>query len=133
MDIIDTLKADYARFPRDQTYGIYAADVFFQDPLNAFHGVDRYRRMISFIERWFQQPRLDLHDIQQSGQQITTRWTLTWTTPLPWRPRITIPGWSELTLNEQGLISRHVDYWSCSRLAVLQQHFWPSSSNRASG
>ncbi|WP_448561609.1 DUF2358 domain-containing protein [Trichothermofontia sp.] len=125
MNIIDIIKADYANFPRQQTYDIYAPDVYFQDPLNSFHGVDRYRRMIGFIESWFQQPRLELHDIQQSGQQITTRWTLSWTTPLPWRPRITIPGWSELTLNDQGLIICHIDYWHCSRLAVLRQHFFP--------
>lgn len=125
MDIIEILKADYARFPQQQTYEIYAPDVYFQDPLNSFHGIDRYRRMIGFIERWFQQPHLELHDIQQVGSQITTQWTLTWTTPLPWRPRIRIPGWSELTLNEQGLIVTHIDRWHCSRLAVLRQHFLP--------
>ncbi|WP_448571989.1 DUF2358 domain-containing protein [Trichothermofontia sp.] len=125
MDIVDILKADYARFPQQQTYGIYAPDVYFQDPLNSFHGVDRYRRMIGFIERWFQQPCLELHDIQRAGQHITTHWTLSWTSPLPWRPRISIPGWSELTLNDQALIVAHIDHWHCSRLAVLRQHFFP--------
>lgn len=130
MDIIDVLKADYARFPSDQTYDIYAPDVYFQDPLNSFRGIDRYRQMIGFIERWFQEPHLELHEIQQFGQQITTRWTLSWITPLPWRPRITIPGWSELTLNDQNLIVRHVDYWHCSRLAVVWQHFCPRNLER---
>jgi hypothetical protein len=48
---------------------------------------------------------------------------LSWTTPLPWRPRIAISGWSELQLNDAGLICRHVDYWHCSKFAVVQQHF----------
>jgi hypothetical protein len=46
-----------------------------------------------------------------------------WTTPLPWRPRIAIPGWSELKLNADELIISHIDYWDCSRLDVLKQHF----------
>jgi hypothetical protein len=28
-----------------------------------------------------------------------------------------------LQLNDAGLICRHVDYWHCSKFAVVQQHF----------
>jgi hypothetical protein len=34
---------------------------------------------------------------------------------------MSIPGWSELRLNSQGLIVSHIDYWSCSRWDVLKQ------------
>ncbi len=123
MDILEILKADYRKFPQDQTYSIYASDVYFKDPMNEFRGCDRYRQMIGFINTWFINPQLDLHDIQQANDQIRTDWTLSWTTPLPWKPRTQIPGWSELTLNAEGLICAHIDYWHCSKLDVLRQQF----------
>lgn len=122
-DIIEILKQDYQHFPIDQTYSIYANNVFFKDPLNEFRGLDRYKQMLGFIQTWFINPQLDLHDISQSGDTIKTRWTLSWTTPLPWKPRISIPGWSELRLNADGLISSHIDYWDIPRLDVLKQLF----------
>lgn len=122
-DILTVLKDDYRRFPNDQTYEIYADDVYFKDPMNEFRGRDRYRQMIGFIKQWFSNPRLDLHDIQQNGQEIRTDWTLRWTTPLPWKPHISIDGWTELRINDDGLIESHIDYWHCSRLDVLKQHF----------
>lgn len=125
MDILDILREDYRRFPDDQTYSIYAPDVYFKDPMNEFRGCDRYRQMIGFIRRWFRQPRLDLHGIQRIENTIRTDWTLSWTTPLLWNPRIRITGWSNLILNDEELITSHIDYWHCSKFDVLKQHFYP--------
>ena len=123
MNLVDILKEDYRRFPLDQTYRIYAEDVFFKDPITEFRGIARYQKMIGLMKTWFKSPKMDLHDIQQVDHQINTRWTLSWTTPLPWQPRIAINGRSELELNEAGLITAHLDYWDCSRMDVLKQHF----------
>jgi hypothetical protein len=125
MEVIQILTEDYQRFPVDQTYSIYAEDVYFQDPLNRFHGVERYKKMIAFINNWFISPKMDLHDIRRTGDTVTMKWTLSWNTPLPWKPRIAISGSSELKLNSEGLIASHIDYWNCSRLDVLKQHFFP--------
>jgi hypothetical protein len=121
--ILDILRADYQRFPADPTYDIYAADVYFKDPMTEFRGIDRYRQMIGFISTWFKDCRMELHDLQQNGNLIRSDWTLYWTTPLPWQPAIAISGWSELTLDESGAIVRHVDYWHPSKWDVLKQHF----------
>jgi hypothetical protein len=123
MNLVDVLRADYARFPANQTYSIYAKDVWFKDPMNEFRGVDRYRKMIQFIETWFVNVQMDLISIAQTENEIKTRWVLSWNAPLPWKPRMSIPGWSELQVNSDGLISAHVDYWECSRLDVLKQVF----------
>ncbi|BAZ20766.1 hypothetical protein NIES4073_16430 [Kalymmatonema gypsitolerans NIES-4073] len=128
MDIIQILQQDYQRFPENQTYSIYAQDVYFQDPLNKFRGVERYKQMIKFIKTVFLNTKMDLHDINRVGDIIKTEWTLSWNTPLPWKPRISISGWSELRLNTQGLIVSHIDYWHCSRLDVLKQHFFSLKS-----
>ncbi|WP_017324803.1 DUF2358 domain-containing protein [Synechococcus sp. PCC 7336] len=127
--LIDILEQDYRRFPQEQTFDIYAEDVYFKDPLNEFRGLEPYRRNIAFIERWFQQPQLDLQAIEAASDRIVTRWILSWTTPLPWKPRIAIAGWSELEVNERGLIQSHIDYWHCSKLNVIAQHFWPQQAN----
>ncbi|MGG6263499.1 DUF2358 domain-containing protein [Leptolyngbya sp. AN03gr2] len=123
MNLVEALREDYARFPKNQSYDLYAADVFFQDPMNRFRGVDRYRGMIKFIETGFLNVQMDLHSIEQIGDQIQTRWTLSWNAPLPWKPRMAISGRSELTVNSEGLISSHIDYWDCSRLDVVKQIF----------
>ena len=109
----------------NQTYSIYTEDVYFQDPLNKFCGVEKYKQMIGFIENWFISPKMDLQNIEQVGDTIKTQWTLSWKTPLPWKPPIAIPGWSELRLNAAGLIVSHIDYWKCSRLDVVKQHVFP--------
>lgn len=129
MDIIQLLKEDYQRFPADQTYSLYAPDVFFKDPVFQFRGIELYKQMINFIKIGFHDPQLELHEIHQLGDTIKTRWTLSWTTPLPWRPRISIPGWSELKLNAENLIVSHIDYWDCSRLDVFKQHLRFSKKN----
>lgn len=129
MNIVETLKQDYQRFPINQTYSIYADDVYFQDPLNKFRGVQRYKQMIKFIEIFFIDPKMDLHSIQRLGDTIKTEWTLHWNTPLPWKPRISIPGWSELRLNAEELIVSHIDYWNCSRLDVVKQHFFAKNNS----
>lgn len=127
---MDRLREDYARFPADQTYSLYAPDVFFQDPLNRFRGIQRYRAMIQFIETAFIDVRMDLYAIEQTGDQIKMRWTLSWTAPLPWKPRMAVPGRSELKVNAEGLISSHVDVWDCSRWEVLKQVFHRSAGSR---
>jgi len=119
--VVETLKADYRRFPEQQTYDLYAEDVYFKDPMNEFRGVKQYRKMIGFIARWFKQPQLELKEIKQLDNAVTTRWTLSWTTPLPWQPRVAIPGWTEMQLNEQGKICSHIDHWDISKWAVVKQ------------
>ena len=124
MDILTALRQDYDRFPLNQTYSLYSETVFFKDPMTEFRGVKKYQEMIALIERFFHNPQLDLHDIQQTGDRIRTDWTLSWTTPLPWKPRIRISGWSDLTIDlTTGLITQHIDFWNCTRWNVVQQHF----------
>jgi hypothetical protein len=123
MNIIQILQEDYQRFPINQTYSIYAKNVYFQDPLNKFSGIELYKKMIGFIKTFFINCKMDLHDIHQDGDTINTKWTLSWNTPLPWKPFIAIPGRSELRLNCENLICSHVDYWDISPFDVVKQHF----------
>ncbi|MEM8722942.1 MAG: DUF2358 domain-containing protein [Cyanobacteria bacterium P01_G01_bin.39] len=122
-ELIEILREDYARFPQDQTYDIYADQVYFKDPLNEFRGVKRYQAMISFLASFFKDIEMEVHNLVQEETLIKTEWTLNMTPPLPWKPRLSIPGWSELIINEQNLIASHVDYWRISPWQVLSQNF----------
>ena len=124
MDILEILKDDYRRFPANQTYSLYATDVYFKDPLTQFRGITRYQEMINFITTWFGDVKMEVHHLSRSGDTIETKWTLYWTSPLPWKPRIAISGSSELILNSEGKIASHIDFWDCSPWDVLRQHFW---------
>lgn len=130
MSILEILTADYRNFPKNQTFEIYADDVYFKDPLNEFRGRKRYQQMIGLIDTLFLDPQLDLHQIQRSGDQIRSDWTLHLTSPLPWKPRLAISGWSELQVNAAEQIIAHVDYWHCSRWDVLKQNFSGKAGSR---
>jgi hypothetical protein len=123
-DLVAILREDYQRFPDNQTYSIYAENVYFKDPLNEFHGIKRYRMMIGFLGSFFGNVEMDLHGITRQEKQIKTEWTLNMTSPLPWKPRLSIPGWSKLTVNNDNLIVSHVDYWQISPWNVLRQNFF---------
>ena len=51
-----------------------------------------------------------------------TRWTMSWNSPLPWQPFISVSGRSELKVQDN-LIVAHYDYWDCSIWDVVKQHF----------
>ena len=123
-DLVAILREDYERFPENQTYDIYADDVYFKDPLNEFRGVKKYQGMIKFLGTFFGNVEMEVKDVNQQGDSIKTEWTLNMTSPLPWQPRLSIPGWSELKIGADNLIVSHVDYWHISRWSVLRQNFF---------
>lgn len=129
--IIETLRADYQRFPVAQSFELYSQEVWFKDPLTEFRGLKRYQQLIAFMERWFRHLHLELHQIngfpQEDPPQIRSNWTLTWTAPLPWQPVIVIAGTTTLLLDAQGKIKAHFDHWNCSPWWVLWQHIFPNS------
>jgi len=129
-DLVEILKADYQRFPDNQTFDIYSEDVYFKDPLNEFRGVKKYREMIGFLSKFFGNIEMEVHNVTQKGTKIKTEWTLNMTSPLPWQPRLSIPGWSDLEVNQNNMITSHIDRWHISPWNVLGQNF--TSSQKAS-
>ena len=65
VDLLEIIKADYQRFPENQTFEIYAKDVYFKDPLNEFRGVKKYRKMIGLLDRFFSNIDLKTHNIER--------------------------------------------------------------------
>ena len=123
-DLVAIIQEDYQRFPKNQTFEVYAEDVYFKDPLNEFRGVKKYKAMIKFLGSFFSNIEMEVHNVTTKGTTIKTEWTLNMTSPLPWKPRLSIPGWSELEVSEENLIASHIDRWYVSRWNVLTQNFF---------
>ena len=70
MTLLETIKNDYQTFPDNQTYSVYADNVYFKDPMNEFTGVKRYQEMIQFMSTWFKNIDLELHNIHQNDNMI---------------------------------------------------------------
>ncbi|WP_373478552.1 DUF2358 domain-containing protein [Geminocystis sp.] len=122
MNLTEIIKEDYRNFPKNQTYSIYAQNVHFKDPVYNFYGIKKYQEMIDFLQKWFKNLTLELHEINQTENQIDTRWTMSWNSPLPWQPFISVSGRSELKLKDN-LIIGHYDYWDRPFLDMIKQHF----------
>jgi len=122
MNLVKIIEEDYKRFPENQTYSIYAEDVRFKDPVYDFQGLKKYQEMIAFLKKWFQNLHLELHEIEQDGGQINSRWTMSWNSPLPWKPFISVSGRSELKLKDD-LVVGHYDYWDKPFWHMIKQHF----------
>lgn len=122
MNLVEIIKQDYQQFPENQTYSIYAKNVHFKDPVYDFYGLKKYQQMIVFLKKWFKNLHLELHEIKQTENQIDTRWTMSWNSPLPWQPFISVSGRSELKLKDN-LIIGHYDYWDKPFWDMIKQHF----------
>lgn len=122
MNLLETIEADYLRFPENPTYNIYAENVHFKDPVYNFYGLKKYQEMITFLSKWFKNLHLELHEIIEKENQIDTRWTMSWNSPLPWQPFVSVSGRSELKI-ENNLIIGHYDYWDISKWDLIKQHF----------
>lgn len=98
-------------------YSIYSDDVFFEDPLNKFRGVQRYKSNISFLGESFvfSDAELRLFDLRIIGHEqniIRTRWRLSMIANFPWRPCISFTGQSDYVVNlSTGKVEKHIDYW----------------------
>lgn len=131
-ELVAVLKEDYARFPHNQTFAIYDPQVVFRDPMSRIQGREHFQRMIAWMTQWFQELRLQLHEIHVAGTVIHTRWTMGWLAPLPWKPHLQVSGRSELLVNDQGLIAAQTDYWDCSRWQLFMQLWtFPKRSQNA--
>lgn len=122
MNLAEIIKLDYQKFPEDQTYSIYAENVHFKDPVYDFYGLKKYQEMIVFLKKWFKNLHLELHEIKETENKIDTLWTMSWNSPLPWQPFISVSGRSELKLKDH-LIIGHYDYWDKSFWDMIKQHF----------
>lgn len=94
----------------DELAGIYAADARFKDPFNDVQGLARIRGVYSHMFETLLAPRFAVHQAATSADVCLLEWELAFTalgSGRPWRIR----GASRLTLDPEGRIREHRDYW----------------------
>lgn len=131
---IDVLKAELPHlFQRDLSYDIYAADIYFHDPVNTFKGKFNYRIIfwtLRFHARlFFTTIQFDVHSINRpTADTILVTWTVRGILRLPWKPPLCFNGNSNYRLNAAAQIYEHIDTWDRKPTAILRQFLGKPSS-----
>lgn len=121
---IDTIKAlyeDFSSVDLKSLSALYAQDAKFSDPIHALQGV-------SAINQYFEASRCGLKHCHfeftlclQESNHISLEWVMHFSHQrLKNGNTISIPGCSMITLNKNGLISSHRDYYDLG--AMLYEH-----------
>ena len=124
---IATLQQDLPTlFERDISYDIYSRDIDFRDPVNRFKGKFNYRIIFWTLrfhgQLFFTELHFDLHSVHQAEPEIIRAdWTVRGTLRVPWKAMLLFNGYSIYTLNQDGLITTHIDTWDRSPGEILKQ------------
>jgi steroid Delta-isomerase len=103
----------------DQFAEFYAINCVFTDPFQTAHGRQQVRDIYSAMFDQLDRPRFSNVRVLGSPSTCGTEAMIGWTFEFalgPNKPRQAIPGCSLLTLNADGLVQTHHDYWDASRV-----------------
>ena len=91
---------------------IYASNAHFKDPFNDVVGVGHIRAIYAHMFDNLTEPAFEITQTIEQGLQAFVAWRFTFR----WRAKaFDIPGCTQMTLNEKGLIVDHVDYWDVAQ------------------
>jgi hypothetical protein len=125
--VVETLKKDLPTlFEKDISYNIYTQDIYFQDPVNKFKGKMNYRIIFWTLrfhaQLFFSKIYFDLHEVHQTDKDtILAKWTVRGVLRVPWKARLFFNGDSTYSLNQDGLIYKHIDTWDRKPGEILKQ------------
>ncbi|MFO1070186.1 MAG: nuclear transport factor 2 family protein [Geminicoccaceae bacterium] len=91
--------------------GLARSDLVFRDPFNEIRGVDAVVAMLDRMFRDLGQPRFVVVRIASDGPVSFIRWDFTF--ELRGRP-LRIEGVSEVELDGEGRVARHIDHWDAA-------------------
>lgn len=108
---------------------VYASNAHFKDPFNDVVGIDNIRAIYAHMFENLTNPRFEITQVieqqsqqsEQSRQQSSeagahaayaTHAFVAWQFKFEWRGQsFNIPGGTRFVVNDQGLVTDHVDYW----------------------
>jgi len=133
--VIAAVRRDYEErqyfLSGDISKDVYLPSAQFVDPTVTVNGLSNWSRNIKAINRFVADDSLELLDISLDGSVIRTRWHLTCTITLPWRPTVDVLGRTDHYLEESsGRIFRHVERWDISATDALLQLIRPGRQQR---
>ena len=96
----------------DDIETIYASDASFCDPFNDVSGAHSIRSIYAHMFQNLQEPRFVMTSVIEQDRAVFVAWQFLFT----WRSRqFDIPGATEFSLDENGLIQSHQDYWDVAQ------------------
>lgn len=109
------LDALYSIFSRREDPGpalarVLTTDADWDTPLFALNSCTEAADYLSTFLSFVMDPTIYVHSADQAGDTLRFSWFISFTYPLPWRPRVSLSGTSIATLKD-GLVSRIEDDW----------------------
>ena len=96
---------------------LVAEDVVFTDPFNTVHGKRDFRRIFDHMFESCTDPQFKVSDVAHSSTASYLRWQMTGRLKRWPYTNLFFDGMTEVHIDEQGKISRHIDHWdSASQL-----------------
>ena len=83
-------------------------DIVFVDPFNNVRGVNNFKKIFYHMLDNVKQPRFIIIDYAQKKDQIFLKWKMSF---YAFNALQMIDGMSDITLNKEGRVQSHLDYW----------------------
>ena len=83
-------------------------DVIFADPFNNIKGLDNFKKIFYHMFENVKEPKFSIISYAQNKDRIFLKWKMTF---YAFKALQTIDGMSDITLNEEGKVISHLDYW----------------------
>ncbi len=83
-------------------------DIVFIDPFNNIKGLDNFKNIFYHMFDTVEKPKFDIIDYAQNKDHIFLKWKMTF---YAFKASQTIDGMSDITLNKEGKVISHLDYW----------------------
>ena len=83
-------------------------DIGFIDPFNNIKGLDNFKNIFYHMFDTVEKPKFDIVDYAQNKDHIFLKWKMTF---YAFKASQTIEGMSDITLNKEGKVISHLDYW----------------------
>ena len=87
---------------------VVVKDIIFIDPFNNIKGLDNFKNIFYHMFDTVEEPKFDIVDYAQNKDHIFLKWKMTF---YAFKASQTIEGMSDITLNKEGKVISHLDYW----------------------
>ena len=83
-------------------------DIIFIDPFNNIKGLDNFKKIFYHMFDNVEEPKFSIVNYAQNKDHIFLKWKMTF---YAFKALQTIEGMSDITLNKEGKVMSHLDYW----------------------
>lgn len=99
----------------DEIGEVYADDAHFKDPFNDVVGIDQIRAIYAHMFENLTNPRFEITQVIEQAERsgkASFHAFVAWQFKFDWRGQsFDIPGGTRFAINDQQLVTDHVDYW----------------------